>query len=326
VDTDVDSYGRCSALGDGTVQDVLSVGLASSPLAGGAPATIAYRSIGDGPPLVFLHGGWGYEIYPFDTQAVALANRFRVLIPDRSGHGRSTDVESLPIDFHRRAMLETVGFLEALGLERAVWWGHSDGAVIAGIAGIESPQHVDAVVLEALHLYRKKPASRAFFTQMATDPDSFSPRVIETLQRDHGADRWRRVLQLDGQAWLTLADTATEDDLDLYGGRLASLAAPALLIHGDRDLRTETGELDAIVAALPGATLRRYGEAGHSPHSQSATAERVAADAIDFLDGLRPESRHVEVPSPCSGTGDLVRTDRSGSGGRAARQVDSRRV
>jgi pimeloyl-ACP methyl ester carboxylesterase len=30
------------------------------------PARIYYREAGSGVPLVFLHGGWGYEIYPFD--------------------------------------------------------------------------------------------------------------------------------------------------------------------------------------------------------------------------------------------------------------------
>src|SRR5580704_4914601 len=148
---------------------MLSVRLDASPLAGGAPATIAYRAVGAGPPLVILHGGWGYQAYPFDVEALAAG--FRVLIPDRAGYGRSTPVTSLPLDFHRRAMLETVAFLDALGIERAAWWGHSDGAVIAALAGIERPDRAVAVVLEALHLYKDKPRSRAFFEQMVSEPE-----------------------------------------------------------------------------------------------------------------------------------------------------------
>jgi haloalkane dehalogenase len=95
------------------------------------PVRIYYREAGAGIPLVFLHGGWGYEVYPFDRAIEALRGRFRILIPDRSGYGRSTPLTKLPADFHRRAAIEMARFLDALKIERAVLWGHSDGAVIA---------------------------------------------------------------------------------------------------------------------------------------------------------------------------------------------------
>src|SRR5437660_156251 len=84
----------------------------SIPFAG--PARIYYRDTGAGAPLVFLHGGWGYEVYPFDRQIAALSGKFRILIPDRSGYGRSSPIASLPADFHSRAVVETQRFLDAL--------------------------------------------------------------------------------------------------------------------------------------------------------------------------------------------------------------------
>src|SRR5207244_2470372 len=70
-------------------RDVPFIDLPSSPLAPGAsPVHIYYRDEGDGPPIVFLHGGWGHEIYPFDRQLDAFGSRHRVVIPDRSGYGR----------------------------------------------------------------------------------------------------------------------------------------------------------------------------------------------------------------------------------------------
>ena len=33
-----------------------------------SPVRIHYRDVGNGPPIVFLHSGWGYGIYPFDQQ------------------------------------------------------------------------------------------------------------------------------------------------------------------------------------------------------------------------------------------------------------------
>jgi pimeloyl-ACP methyl ester carboxylesterase len=62
-----------------------SLVLESSPLAGGKSVTISYRQDGRGPAVVFLHGGWGYDIYPIDTAALASAHT--LLIPCRSGYG-----------------------------------------------------------------------------------------------------------------------------------------------------------------------------------------------------------------------------------------------
>jgi pimeloyl-ACP methyl ester carboxylesterase len=268
---------------------VPSVRLAASSLADG-PATIAYRSLGRGDTVVvFLHGGWGYEVYPFDAPTRMLAGGYRILIPDRCGHGRSSPVRSLPLDFHRRAAEETSAFLDELGVDKAVWWGHSDGAVIAAMAAIDMPERVMAVVLEALHLYRNKPGSRQFFEQMASRPDTFGPRVKSVLREDHGAD-WPRVLRLDGQAWLDLAASSRNPTDDLYGGRLSLVDRPALLVHGGRDPRSEPGEFAAICASLPHAVVSHWPDGGHSPHSEPSTADAVSRAAATFLGG-RPEAQ-----------------------------------
>ena len=87
---------------------------------------------GQGRPIVILHGGWGYDIYPFDRQIAALAPRSPC---DRPGSHRLRAVRvglrAQEIDFHQRAAGETLAVIDALGLERPVLWGHSDGAVIA---------------------------------------------------------------------------------------------------------------------------------------------------------------------------------------------------
>jgi pimeloyl-ACP methyl ester carboxylesterase len=90
----------------------------NSPLAGG-PVEIHYREFGSGVPLLFLHGGWGYGIYPLNGQAKVLRD-LRVLIPDRSGYGRSTKPAIFGADFHSRAAGETLRFLDVLGIERCL--------------------------------------------------------------------------------------------------------------------------------------------------------------------------------------------------------------
>src|SRR5580692_12587171 len=94
--------------------------LAESPLAGQpGPVRLFYRQYGRGFPLVFLHGAWGYQVYPFGKQIDALGRDFGVLIPDRSGYGRSGRIDTLPSDYHQRAAVETVGLLDALGITKA---------------------------------------------------------------------------------------------------------------------------------------------------------------------------------------------------------------
>ena len=161
-----------------------SLVLGSSPLAGGRSVTISYRREGQGPALVFLHGGWGYDIYPIDTATLSAAHT--LVVPSRSGYGQSSSLDLFPPDFHYCGVIETLALLDALGIERAVWWGHSDGAVIAAMAAIHAPERVDAVILEALHYVAAKPGSRAFFQRMAFEPETFNEAIRSTLAAEHG--------------------------------------------------------------------------------------------------------------------------------------------
>jgi pimeloyl-ACP methyl ester carboxylesterase len=260
-----------------------SVALESSPLAGGKAVTISYRQEGQGPALVFLHGGWGYDIYPIDTATLSSAHS--LVVPSRSGYGRSSSLEAFPSEFHYCAVIETLAVLDVLGIERAVWWGHSDGAVIAAMAAIHAPLRVEAVILEALHHFAAKPRSRSFFQRMAFEPESFSEGIRRTLAVEHGEHRWSDTVRHDGQAWLDLARGAASSRTDLYGGRLHEISRPALVVHGGCDPRTEPGELETILDALPDARLSFHAEAGHCPHAE-ASGDAVTRAVVEFLGSL----------------------------------------
>jgi len=258
--------------------------LDASPLAPGvSPVLIHYREHGSGFPLVFLHGGWGYEVYPFDAQIDALATDFRVLIPDRTGYGRSTRVTRFARPFHAAGARETLAVLDALGIERAVLWGHSDGAVMAANAALFAPSRVAALILEATHYDRRKPRSREFFGALVTDPETVGPRVASRLKADHGEEHWRQVLAMEGEVWVEILDGASDPAGDLFGGRLGALGVPALLLHGADDPRTEPGELDALHALVPQSRLEVLKGGGHSPHFEKVSFAECARQARLFL-------------------------------------------
>jgi pimeloyl-ACP methyl ester carboxylesterase len=262
-----------------------SLELSQSPHAHGiSPVSIRYREFGSGRPLVFLHGGWGYGVYPFDRQIAAFEREFRILIPDRSGYGHSTRVTSdMPLDFHRRAATETVLFLDALGIESAFLWGHSDGAVIAAMLGLTVPDRCAGVILEAFHFLRRKPGSRSFFERFAAHPEDLGEETRMLLANDHGETRWPTVLRRNCSAWFRIADNAQRTDEDLYDGRLGKLQVPTLFLHGSLDPRTEPGEMHRVRQALPHATMQFIASGRHSPHSEEPAWEDCNKRAAEFL-------------------------------------------
>lgn len=243
-----------------------------------------YRDTGTGaPPIVVLHGGWGYAFYPFDDAIAGIARRF--VIPDRTGYGSSPARADLPRGFHTLYADETSRLLDALGITRCILWGHSDGAVIAALLAIREPSRCAGVILEALHLDREKPRSREFFTRMAEAPDAFGERVTSKLEAEHGP-RWRDIIQADGRAWLDIAATPHDD---LFEDRLHELRVPTLVLHGTQDPRTEPGELDRLRRDVPHAEIHMIEGAQHSPHSERAHAATCTSIVRRFLAVLPSE-------------------------------------
>ena len=265
-----------------------SLQIDESPLAPGIrPVEIHYREWGQGTPLVLLHGGWGYEVYPFDRQVEEFQDHYRIVAADRSGFGRSTRSEQLPVEFHKAAAVETLLFLDRLGIGKAIFWGHSDGAVIAAIIGLTTPERALGLVLEAFHYDRTKKNSVEFFELRVREPEKVGERASSILAREHGDPYWRRVLKAGGTAWLEIIRESDDPRKDFYGNSLSRLGVPAIFIHGARDPRTEPGELDAVRAELPNSPITLIEDAGHSPHSERSARDRCNQVASEFLGRIR---------------------------------------
>jgi pimeloyl-ACP methyl ester carboxylesterase len=105
---------------------------------------------GDGPPVLLLHGlaGSSRELLP---TADALTDRFRVLLIDQRGHGRST---RRPADLSRSAFVEdVVAVIEHFDLgERVRLVGQSMGAHTAFLTAAARPDLIDRLVMLEGHV------------------------------------------------------------------------------------------------------------------------------------------------------------------------------
>ncbi|MCV7345554.1 alpha/beta fold hydrolase [Mycolicibacterium rhodesiae] len=103
---------------------------------------------GDGPPVVLLHGGGpgASGLSNYSRNIDALARRYRVVIPDMPGYGRS----SKHVD-HRDPfgyLADTMrGMLDELGLATAHLVGNSYGGAAALRLALDTPHRVDKLVL-----------------------------------------------------------------------------------------------------------------------------------------------------------------------------------
>jgi lipase len=96
------------------------------------------------PPIVCLHGVNAHGRRYRKLAEERLAHRFRVLAPDLRGHGYSGWEPPWTIATHVHDILET---LDALGLSRATWLGHSfGGRLVLEIAAL-APDRVERAIL-----------------------------------------------------------------------------------------------------------------------------------------------------------------------------------
>ncbi len=103
-----------------------------------------YDQDGKGDPLVLLHGGlctnetWAPQIPEF-------GEHFRVLAPERQGHGHTPDVDG-PLSYERMTA-HSIGFLETVVSQPAHLVGWSDGGIIGLMVAISRPDLVRKLVV-----------------------------------------------------------------------------------------------------------------------------------------------------------------------------------
>ena len=211
-----------------------------------------YDELGTGDPVVLLHGGGG-GADSWLGQRPGLAERYRVLIPERRGHGRSPDVDG-PVTMEIFAA-DTAAFIEALELGPAHVIGWSDGGKVGMSLALNRPDLVRKLVLIGAELTEAggTVANQALLTPEGLESlKTFFRQLYEPLSPD-GPEHFDVVFAKWRQMWENLPD------VDLTA--LKALPMPVLLMQGDDDcVRIEhTAEVaraipDARVAVVPGTS------------------------------------------------------------------------
>lgn len=108
--------------------------------------TIAYRDLGEGDPILFVHGLL-VDGRLWDGVAERLSERFRCLLPDwPMGSHRialGPDADLTPPGFARMI----ASFIESVGLERATVVGNDSGGAMSQIVAANHPERVERLVL-----------------------------------------------------------------------------------------------------------------------------------------------------------------------------------
>lgn len=114
------------------------------------PIKLYYTEKGYGTPLILLHGN-GENGGFFKNQIDFFAEKYRVIVPDTRGHGRSPR-GSAPFTFDTFAD-DLKNFLDSLNIQKAVILGFSDGGNIALLFTLKYPEYVEKLILNSANLY-----------------------------------------------------------------------------------------------------------------------------------------------------------------------------
>jgi len=269
---------------------------------------IFFTEAGTGPAVVLLHGGGagatGASNYARNIDA--LAEHFRVIVPDMPGYGRSTKYIDHSDPFGDLAAF-LGGFIDALGLKKAHLVGNSYGGAAALRLTIERPELVDRLILmgpggigttralptaglnSLLAYYGGKGPSKEKITAFIRDylvydptdvPDelielryqaSIDPEVVANppLRRPSGPTALRTLWRMDFSR----------------DSRLAEVQTQTLVIWGARDKVNRPSGALMLAETMPNCDARLVAKTGH--WVQWEQADLFNATALDFLGAVR---------------------------------------
>jgi proline iminopeptidase len=108
---------------------------------------IYYKSVGNGPPLLVVHGGPGASHEYFLPYLLPLARKHRVVFIDERGSGRSEKLEDAKLYTVENMVEDVEAVRRSLDLGRVALLGHSYGGVLAQAYALKYPSHLSRLLL-----------------------------------------------------------------------------------------------------------------------------------------------------------------------------------
>lgn len=110
---------------------------------------IWYAQFGKGEPVLFVHGGLANANY-WGNQVRAFRGRYRVIVMDSRGHGRSTR-NAQPYGYDLMSS-DVVGLLDYLKIRKVALVGWSDGAIIGLDIAMHHPERLSKLFAFAANI------------------------------------------------------------------------------------------------------------------------------------------------------------------------------
>ncbi len=243
---------------------------------------IYYEVRGRGPPLLLIEG-LGYGLWMWRGQSPSLEDRFRLLLVDNRGVGKSTPLPG-PYSMAEFAR-DAVAVLDQEGVERAAVLGASMGGMIAQSIADLFPARVTALVLACTlaggvgtrpmpaetwaEVTRQVPGEserdrlrRTMAVAMTPDYPRVHPTEIDRILDD------RIAAPTDGAQWMYQAQSAREFDAR---GSDARLGVPVLLTTGTDDRVVPWTNSLALFHIIPRSSLRIFRGQNHLHFLERAT-------------------------------------------------------
>ena len=265
--------------------------------AGGALYTCA---LGEGPPVVVVHGGPGGNHGYLRACLAPLAARHQLIFVDQRFAGRSQRIGRAPRLADHVDDLERVR--AAYRAEQLALIGHSRGGLIAmlyalrhpgrvaGLAVVSvippDPDFVDAFeVAMAERVDRPSVARRVAELEARLAAEGRAPTErVELIARAqlilglfHDPARWDGAMAMDH---LPAEDGAWLDELGDLRARLTGLGQPVLFIHGEDD-PIDLAVVRRLASTMPAARVTALARCGH--YAMAEQTDQVNAILADFL-------------------------------------------
>ena len=260
-------------------------------------AALYYRTVGDGPPLVLVHGS-ATDLTTWDGVVEELARAHRVVTYDRRGYGRS---HHKPIRDHRIHAKDLTAILEHVAGKPATVVGWSSGGNIALAVAVTRPELLSTLAVVEAPFHGLRHADRhVLATALRLKLTQLRGRRLEAAEVFY---RFGSALRSGGNGY----DRAPED----IRRNLQSNAAPVLAEWDPHPFGVmhEHVPLRAVAASRCRVTWILGGEA---PRGWPACTTGSCAG--------RPDIRTVRI----AGAGHLVHLDRPADFVAAVRALSAR--